>query len=237
MIIRELLRTLRRGWAIVLLVVLATGALGAHLLMSTGVYTSRIEVAFTLPDSVDLTDDGSTEPGIITFAATVAQEANGRIASPRYADADARAYGAGVRQGVFIRVPDVGGQWTVAYRRAVVDIDVVGPSEQWVHEQQDEALERVLSAADAQQDAIGIASSSRLIYSVEPFSDQIEHVAPGRTTEVIALAALAMAGLMVAIFAATRWDRWRTVRRVRERSRPDGARLREAELVTAEGMQ
>jgi hypothetical protein len=185
---------------------------------------------------VDLTDDGSTEPGIITFAATVATEADQNGASPRYADADARAFGAGVRQGVFIGVPDVGGQWAVVYRRAVIDVDVVGPTKQWVQEQQKAALDRVITAADVQQDAIGIAAEARLLYTIEPFTDDIEYVAPGGSSQVIALGALAVAGLMVAVSAAGIWDKARLKHSLRGRRRAVAATHRPpAQLSSSEG--
>lgn len=226
MIIRDLLQTLRRGWAIVVVVLIATTGAAAFLMFTSGVYTTRTTIAFTLPDGADLTDDGSAEPGIITFAATVASEVDDNVVRPRYADADARAYGVGVRQGVFVGVPDVGGQWTVVHQRAVITIEVIGPTHQWVKEQQETTIARVFAAADAQQQAIGIPESARLLYTVEALSEEIEHVVPSRSSQIIALAALAVAGAMVAVFAAAWWDR----RHMRYRFTAAGSRRRAEEV-------
>ncbi len=207
MIIRDLLQMLRRGWAIVIIMLVATVTAAVFLLSTSGVYTTRTLIAFTLPDGTDLTDDGSSEPGIITFAATVAGEVAGNVERPQYSDADARAYGIGVRQGVFVGVPDVGGQWNVVYRRAEVTVEVVGPTYEWVEKMRDSTVARVFDAADAQQEAIGIPEASHLVYTVEPLSEQIEHIVPSRSSQIIALAALAVAGAMVAVFTAAWWDR------------------------------
>ncbi len=73
-------------------------------------------------------------------------------------------------------------------------------------EQQASTIARVIAAADSQQDAIGIAESARLLYTVEALSEEIEHVVPSRSSQIMAVAALGVAGAMVAVFAAAWWD-------------------------------
>lgn len=189
--------TMRRRWIIVALVAVVTIAAGCQLLSSSGLYTARTMIAFTVPTGAALDEGGSAEPGIITFAATVAGDVDQNTTRVRYSDADARPYGVGVRKGVFVGVPDVGGQWSVSYRSAEVAIDIVGPTREWVRQQQKLAIDRVFAAADAQQKAIGIGVDARVQYEVEPLSMDIERVAPGRGVQLLALIALGTAGTIL----------------------------------------
>ncbi|MGX1793225.1 hypothetical protein ACWIDW_09845 [Microbacterium sp. NPDC055312] len=208
MIMRDMKGTPRRRWIIVVLIAVGTVAAGWQLLSSSGLYTSRTMIAFTLPTGTALDEGGSVEPGIITFAATVASEVDQNTTRVRYSNADARPYGIGVRQGVFVGVPDVGGQWSVSYRTAEVVIDVVGPTDDWVRQQQTLAIDRVFAAADAQQQAIGIDADARVQYEVEPLSMDIEHVAPSRGAQLLALGALSAAGaILIGLVVAWRGDR------------------------------
>jgi hypothetical protein len=131
---------------------------------------------------------------------------------------------------VFVGVPDVGGQWSVSYRIAEVAIDIVGPTRDWVRQQQQLAVDRVFAAADAQQKAIGIDADARVQYEVEPLSLDIEHVAPDRGAQLLALAAVGAAGAILSGLVLTwRNDGSRAHRRddsVRRRPRVDfmGAR-------------
>ncbi|WCD92913.1 hypothetical protein [Microbacterium sp. nov. GSS16] len=208
MIMRDMQGMLRRRWIIVALIAVATIAASWQLLSSSGVYTTRTTIAFTLPTGAALDEGGSAEPGIITFAATVASEADQNITRVRYSDADARPYGIGVREGVFVGVPDVGGQWSVSYRLAEVAIDIVGTTREWVREQQELTIDRVFAAADAQQKAIGIDVDARVQYEVEPLSMDIEHVAPSPGMQLLALIALGAAGAILSGLVLTwRYDR------------------------------
>ena len=238
---RDMQGTLRRRWLIVALIAAATIVAGWQLLSSSGLYTTRTMIAFTVPTGAALDEGGSTEPGIITFAATVASEVDQNTARVRYSDADAHPYGIGVRQGVFVGVPDVGGQWSVSYRIAEVAIDIVGPTRDWVRQQQQLTVERVFAAADAQQKAIGIDTDARVQYEVEPLSLDIEQVAPSRAAQLLALLALGAAGAILSGLVLTwRSDRGRirgSLGSTRRRPRADHVGTRRSTARTERAME
>lgn len=204
MIARMMRRLSARQWG-VLLAVLGAGVVASALLVSTaGLYTTRTLITFSLPGAAVLDATPSEEPGIISFAVVVADTADLNDRPLHYAGADARPYGIGVRQGVFITVPDAGGQWSVWHRTATVAIDVVGPSLQWVEMEQQAAILRVERVAAAQQRMIGVPVQFRVVPNVEELSAHVEHVYPSPLSVVLALAALGGATALVAYALMTR---------------------------------
>jgi hypothetical protein len=210
----EILRLLLRYWWLTLTVFVLTGALAVSLFASAGAFTSRTVVSFTLPSAAALDTGGSSEAGVITLAAAVAREVDDPTLRPRYSDPDARAFGAGIRRGVLVGLPDSGGQWTVSYDRADIYIDVVGPTREWVARQQQDAIDRIRQVATAQQDAIGLAPSSRVTITVQPLTTDIEGIVPSRSLRILAGTALFTAALVVSVFAVIAADR-RHARRAR----------------------
>lgn len=205
MTLYELLGVLRRRWYVMVVVIVATAALGMFFVQQGGLYVTRTIVAFESPEDGPWQTAGSADRGVIVFASAVATEINDGVSPVVYSTADAPFYGAGIRQGVRVALPDTGGQWDVAYNRAVIMIDAVSPDRAWVAEQQQLMVRAVVEAADTRQ--AGIPAVSRITVSVEPMSSLIEQVAPGRAPQLLAVAALGAAALLVGGWLAAAWDR------------------------------
>lgn len=206
MSVSDLVRGLLRRWYLTALVVLVVGAFGGYLFATSGVYTTRTVVSFLLPEAAPLQQDGSREEGIIAFAASVAADVDPHTTSVRYASADAMAYGAGVREGTFVSLPDGGGQWSVSYIRADIDIQIVGATHEEVARAQTQMIADVIATADTQQDAIGVPDSSRVVYQVQPLSLAIEHVQPGRSLHALTILALTLVAIIVSMWAVSICD-------------------------------
>lgn len=204
MTIYQLLGVLLRRWYVVLLVLTLTAALGWTFARDGGLSVTRTLVTFDAPDAGPWEEGGSADSGIIVFASAVATEVNGGVAAIAYSSADAPFYGAGIREGVRVAVPDTGGQWGVVYNRAAIAIDVVSSDPAWVAERQRAAVAAVVGAARERQS--GIPHRNRIIVAVEPLSETIDHVGPSRTAQVLAGGALGVAGLLVAAWIAAAWD-------------------------------
>lgn len=214
MTLYDLTRVLLRRWYVMVIVLGLTAGLGWLFLRDGGLYVTRTLVTFEAPDAGPWEEGGSADRGVIMFASAVAAEVNGGAEPVTYSQADAPFYGAGIRQGLRVALPDTGGQWEVVYNKAAITVDVVSPDRGWVEEQQTGAIRSVLAAADDRQ--TGMSAENRIAVAVEPLSETIEHVTPSRSGMALAAAALGAVGLLVGGWFASTADR--LARESRERS-------------------
>lgn len=206
--LRELLQAMGRRWYVALVVFALAGAGTAALERDGGLYVTRTVVLFTLPGQASLLpDSGVADASIIGFAASVAETVNGGRPPQMYAAADAPAYGAGVRQGVWIGLPNLGGQWATNYSRAEIEVQIVGRTERWVRETQSRTVAHIVDVADSRQSAAGADDDSRVTASLAPLTSEIEHVLPSRPAQLIAVVAMAAAAVLVSAWASVALDR------------------------------
>jgi hypothetical protein len=211
MTIQDLLAAVRRRWYVTVAILLATAALGFAFARDDGVYSTRTVMVFTVPEPGPWESAGSRESGVIALASAVATQVGGTREPVDYAAADAPYYGAGIRQGVRVGLPDSGGQWDSSYTRAAINIDVVSPDRAWVVAQQSEKLRAVSDATAALQR--GISASGHVDVAVDPLTLVVEHIGPSRLSQALAAVALAAVGAIVGAGGAAWWDRRLLVRR------------------------
>jgi hypothetical protein len=200
------LAMLRRWYIVVVWVALAVVA--GHLLHDGGgLYTTKTVVSFLLPEKTSLSlNSGLDDASVIAFAGAVAREVNGGRALQSYSTDDAPLYGAGVRQGVLVSLPNSGNQWSAAYQRAELVLQIVGPTEQWVAERQGELLTQIGQISGAQQASVA-SETSRIQVSSVPLTEQIFHIAPSRNSAIGAFLALIVAALIIGGWGAVSVDR------------------------------
>lgn len=207
MTLREVLRAALRRWYVVSAVLLI-GAFGAFLLQRDGgTFATRTSVVFTLPGEAPLLpENGATDERVIAFAAGVAQELNGGRPVETYAAADAPSYGAGVREGVWVGLPNYGGQWVQSYGLAQIEVQIVGRTEEGVRSIQTEMLDRVSEIAVARQVESGVSEAERIQTSIIPLTSQIDHISASRSATLLAFAAMGAASLLVGLWLAVRLE-------------------------------
>jgi hypothetical protein len=208
-----------RRWYVVLAVLLGTGALTAYLLMSAnGVYTTRTKVEFLYAYESSLSLEGSLrDDDVIAFAGAIAAEVVPGREAVRYSAADAPYYGAGLREGVLVGLVDYGNQWTPSYGAAAIDIQIVGPTREWVEQRQREALARIEQSPYVLQQP---GDPTDLTPRVDPLSLRIDHIVPSRMEQGAAVIALSAAGLLTAGALAVGVDRALASRAARATLRP-----------------
>jgi hypothetical protein len=215
MALHELIAVVRARWYVVVVVLALAAGAGLIFARDGGLYTTRTVVAFVVPDDAPWDGGGSREDGVIAMALAVAAQADEGRRSVEYAAPDAPFFGAGIRQGARVGLPDTGGQWEASYASAAINIDVVSPDREWVVEQQQSLIAAVQRSTVAYQ--AGLASAGRVEARVEELTMTIEYVQPSRTSQVLAIAALGAVGLILGCGAALMWDRRLTARRSRAR--------------------
>lgn len=220
MTIRNLGSAMLRRWYVVVFFLVVALVAGFVLARSGGIYTSETVVSFTLPTKTTLSpDSGLDDSSVIAFAGLVAQEVNNGKAPESYSSDDAPYYGAGVRQGVLVSLPNAGNQWVTSYLRAEIVLQIVGPSRQWVAQTQSDLLTKVVQVAAAQQVDVKSAKS-RIQADPVPLTKKIFHIVPSRSSVIAAFFALLVVALIVGGWASVLVDQ-----RVRRRNMRTGRRM------------
>lgn len=206
MTFRDVVRAMLRRWYVSVGVLAIGAALTTALLGLPRLYTTKTVVIFTLSGASSfMPDNGTLNESVIDFASTVAKEVNDP-SSPQYASVDAPFYGAGVRQGTMVRVPNNGGQWTpTSFSSATIEIQIVSPDAAWVRAQQNAVLKQIKSRTQQQQE-LTASSSGRITATVEPLTTEISQVAPSKTTKLMAIAAPGLASVIVSVWLSATVD-------------------------------
>jgi hypothetical protein len=213
---RDVLEAMTHRWYITLAAVTLAAFLVITLGRGGGTYSTRTVVTFTLPHTTDLTpQNGSGDPNLIAFAGAVAQQINDGKPAALYASDDAPLYGAGVRQGVLVGLPNDGSQWMASYSRAEIEIQVVGRTENWVAAKQRLLLDEVLRIAGQQQSSVSTPADQRFTVAVMPVTSNIDHIIASRTSKLEAYVAALVAALLVSGWVSINLER----PRVRPRTR------------------
>ncbi len=196
-----------RRWYVALATLMCGAAVILVLAQDDGVFTTRTAITFRYPGATALQPyNGFRDKSVVSFASLIARKVNGGEAPATYASDSAPYYGAGIRQGVLVGLPNEGNQWLPMYRDAQIDIQVVGPTAGWVDRTRNELVRRVLTLSEGQQVEAGIPASNRIAVSVDPVTRDILHVVPSRTIHLLGAIGLFAAVCMVGAWAAVMLD-------------------------------
>lgn len=227
MTVRDILKSIARRWYVFLLTMAAVMAAAAAMYVDGGSFSTRTTVVFTSPDAQNvLGDTTSSDSGVIAFAGAVATELNNGIAVQTYSSADAPYYGAGVREGVMVSLRNTGNQWVTSYPSAMIDVQIVGRTREWVEARQQQILDDIFAVTTAQQSSIVTSAADRITAEVEPLSMQIVEVGSTRTTQLLAGGSMLLVVLLAGGSLCVLVDRWALrMRRTRavHRGRPSVA--------------
>jgi hypothetical protein len=187
----ELIRALVRNWPIVLVGALVTAGGGFAAATADGVYFTRAELIFLAPASARYPNALQTQSeDIIITAGVLAKRVTGPEQVTKYASPDVTLVGLGVREGWSLRLPDIGGQWATNFATQRLYLDVVGPSEESVRQQQRAVIDEVGQELHALQREWNVDPVNDVTVITASDSTVIHHVGGDRVR------ALAMTGLL-----------------------------------------
>jgi hypothetical protein len=205
---QSVLMTMLRRWYVVVVAMLCAGCLGIYWMKDAGCYSTATTVSFTLPKRPALLpESGRNDENVIAFAGAVAMEINHGRKPASYASNDAPLYGVGVRQGVLVAMPNLGGQWSAMYSRADIEVQIVGRSREWVETTQQEIIKKVFEVSKNRQSSAYTSPQSYITANIIPLTTGVQHVSVGRAAQMLAFAALFFAALLVGGTAAVILDR------------------------------
>ncbi|MET4620156.1 hypothetical protein ABIE18_001596 [Arthrobacter sp. 2762] len=141
---KTLLQVLRRRWyAAVAVLLIGFAGLGAIRSLDP-VYWTQAEVSFVAPTGEPAYwVPGGDVAALVPFAALVEKRVNDDSGSVNLVLSRGTLYGAGVKQGYSVTLPNTGGQWTKSFSRPVLAVQVVDSSAERVNEVLSVVIKRI----------------------------------------------------------------------------------------------
>lgn len=187
----DTLRALARRWPIVLVGMLVTAGVGLLAIRDPGVYFTRMQVVFLAPSTWYRNVLQTTPEAVIVTASAVSKRVVGAADVIKYGSLDATIIGTtSIREGVWIRAEDQGGQWAPDLRTPIIVVDVVGPSADRVREMQYDAIRRIQDELDSLQGELQPARRDLITMQVAPEATALHHVGGDRRRALAMIGAL-----------------------------------------------
>lgn len=207
MTVAEFVRALRSRWFVAALGVVASVAFAVLATTPRPLFWTQTDVLFVAPGaSGSGVFDDSTRDGLTAFVSMVERDVNGgtvtRLSSPT-----ATIYGAGIRTGYSVVLPNLGNQWQNSFARPVLSLQVVDEDPEEVQRVRAEALQRIYDSADRLQADVGVDPDSYI--TVEPVTPDpvISYVGTSGAGRMRALAVLTGLGVAVTAVVVVEFDR------------------------------
>lgn len=215
MTLARILRMLGRQWLVLIIGLALTAAGAAASLHVTGIFTARTTITLLPPigwaiGGNTLSYSGAT---LVGFAKLVEQTVNEDDSGQLFAAPDTPLYGAGVRQGEVVYVPDAGGQWAPNLNRPSLIIDVVGPTPEYVASRVEALTAEISGAIEARQDESGVVEEDRIGWEATPGSPEATYAGPNRLRMLAGIAVLGAGVTMATALGVDVLRRRRVVRR------------------------
>jgi hypothetical protein len=159
----------RRRWIVAVLGLLATLA-GSYLAVSRpGVYYEEATVVFIAPQTVG--SPAAFQLGtssLVSSAGLVGRQVDRESGGPLALSPKASIVDMGTRDGVWVRLPNEGGQWRTNFDREELDVQAVGETPAGVHATMTGTLQRIKTALRQGQLAAGAPRDGLITVAVTP---------------------------------------------------------------------
>jgi hypothetical protein len=179
--LNQLLRIWARRWYVLTVFAAFTSVAIFLAVRVDGIYWTRVDVVFLAPSTPGNQNTlRSTSDSLVDFAAIVERQFNGNERAPRFSSTGATLYGAGVRKGYDVTLPNSGGQWSTYFADPVLTVDVVDSSEEAVRTVLAQVVGRINALARQQQLAESVPPSQIIQTLQSPQSAVVSRVAGNR---------------------------------------------------------
>lgn len=172
---------IRRRWYLVAIGIVCT-ALALHFVQATApVLLSRASVYFLSPASRYAPNIVETRSfDLVDVAGIVGKRINGSSSLAKTASAEVTLVGRGVDDGMAIKLPDNGGQWSSYYDTQALDVQVTASTENEIRSRQTEIFARIEAELAALQDQLDVPAEDRVSIRVLPDVPTIQVVTSDR---------------------------------------------------------
>jgi hypothetical protein len=214
-----LLVAARRAWAVLLLGLVATAIAAYAIVAAPGVYWSRTDVFMVRPVSDVPNGLASTPQGTIRFAGLIQREIAGGSSDIDTVSDRVRIVDFGIRSGTLVRLPNDGNQYANNFNKALLDVQVAGPTEAVVRARMTDLIARINRVVAERQTAMGVPPEVQVRTRSSPTEVQVFHEVGSRKRALVATVGLGMSLTWAAVVLAE-------VRRVRRSATAGGPRTK-----------
>jgi hypothetical protein len=201
-----LLAALRRWYVIVVGLLLVALCYEGFNHNST-TYQSVSTVVFVSPGTAPITGvDQVQTTSLVAFASTIERQMNNGQPVDRLASSSATIFGVGERKGYQVAVPNQGGQWNYYFPNPVLEIQVVGPTAEYVTDTQARLVDQINRYTLADQQNLRVPNTQLITAKLTSPAEAPVNVSATRSMRMRGLLALLVVGLIVSIGAANLLD-------------------------------
>jgi hypothetical protein len=173
--VRELIHAARREWLVLAVGLMLTAFASYAVVTQPGTYWSRSDVLIILPANSDTNVLAHTSDATIRFAGVIQRELSGGPSDVDTVSDDVRIVDLGIRDGALVRLPNDGNQYANNFTKALLNVQVAGPSEAEVAGRMSGLVERIKQIVAQTQDAAAVPESWRVRVQASPAQVQVVH--------------------------------------------------------------
>ena len=209
---RDFLAAALRRWYVVVLGAALTVGVFAVVQRQAPVFFTQYNIVVVGPSGTEHDKNLLENPryGLQPLVGVVSTDLNDGHPPLLTGDVDATMVGMGARDGVQVRVPNLGTQWRPLFSANYLDVQVAGATPDEVHALAEETSVRVEEVLKQRQDELGVPANLRA-HAVPSSADPIVYPMQGSRTR--ALAATGLTGIALTAVLVFWLERWRPRRR------------------------
>ena len=208
---RDFLAAALRRWYVVVLGAVVTVGVFAVVQRQAPVFFTQYNIVLVGPSGTDQ-ENVLRHPlyGLQPLVGVVSTDLNDGHPPLLTGDVDATMVGMGAREGVQVRVPNLGTQWRPLFSANYLDVQVAARTPEEVHALAEQTSARVVELLEQRQDELGVPDNLRA-YAVPSSGDPAVYPMAGSRSR--ALAATGLTGIALTAALVFWLERWRPRRR------------------------
>jgi O-antigen ligase len=197
----------RRRWPLVVVGVFASFVGATIAAAAPGVYFEQMNVVMTAPNGTGFQPGAG---GLVSTAGVLESQLG--EAGPLKLSPAATIVGAGIRDGVWVRLPNNGGQWATNFDEEDLDVEVVDGSPSQVQADMNATLSRIRTLLRQDQLSVGVQPAHLIGIGLSPLSPPVSYEKGSSSRAGITAFVL---GLVLTLTVTVMADEWLTRRRSR----------------------
>lgn len=207
--------SVRRLWPYALAGIIVT--LGGVVLAVTkpGVYYEQTNVVFIAPNGSGFQPGDS---GLVSTAGVIEGQMGEQ--GPLSLSPTATIVGTGIRDGIWVRLPNEGGQWSTNFDQEDLDVEVVGGSAAEVDTEMNTTISKIQTLLRQDQRSVGVRPSQMIDIGLSPASPPVTYMRGSSARAGATALALGVALTLTFLVMADRWLMQKRGRSASVKSRP-----------------
>ena len=212
----------RRRWPFAVVGIIAALAGTYVAVKAPGVYYEQAALVFTAPASQGNGSGSQFEPfSLVPVAAVVGKQIGEQ--GPLALSPGATIVATGIHNGVWVRLPNSGNQWSITFDQAELDVEVVGNDPTHVLAKMAATAAKIRAVLREDQLAVGAPPNQLIYVIISPPAPSLLYLRGSSARAAIAGLAIGLALTLTFIVVIDRWRRRRTL--TADRNRLNGSQI------------